>query len=126
MFGFLAGLMAGEHETLVRRPRTEEEAITWDPQMGGFVASERLEREPSTWLGRGEVPGQPRAEAAGAAGETVAEETRALVEGGRPGRGGDGAGGVQVAGPAVPAKDRILPDRDLVAREHRVEHNRSG
>lgn len=121
MFGFLYEMMAGQHDELSRRRRAD--TLTFDRGEQTFIAEER-NLEENRWLGRGEVPGAALADATGAAGQTVAEETRRLLQDRGPGGRGDGAGGVEVAGPAVNPEDGVFAHDDLVARQHRVQHNR--
>lgn len=77
MFDTLNELMVGRHEELPRRRVTG--GVNYDADRGGFVADEVVERE-STWLGRGEVPGAPVADAQRSPdGLTVADEMRELA-----------------------------------------------
>lgn len=79
MYRFIYGLMGGEHEELPRR-RFHDEAITFDPHEGTFVTEPPVAREGERWLGRGEVPGAPIADAAGAGdGQSVADEVKQLL-----------------------------------------------
>lgn len=118
---FLAEMMMGGHEELPRRRPVDD--IAYDPAQGCFVATE-AERPASEWLCRGELPGDERRAEPATAGETVAEETmRELAERLRPGRGVDGAGGLELPGPAVPPKHGAVSDGDFVAREQRMKEH---
>lgn len=78
MFGLIYGMLGGDHEELPRRRRADP-AITFDRASGTFMAEDGADREPSTWLGRGEVPGAPAAEPLEHEGLSVHEEMQRLA-----------------------------------------------